>query len=283
MRNFLSYVGLLTRQKLFSLRTYMALLAIFFLINHVERDWVLISCSYEYPFSPWVFPFLFGQDIFRKMVWVMVFYFFTDVPYMQYENMFQVIRSGRKRWALAHVVSIVIQSFFVMCMMFLFSIISLKGRVEWNLEWGKLLRTLSLKAPTSIAEILTTTLNNYTPIEMVMITILLGTFIMVFHALLMYMISVWCSRAIALVVVFMELMVALIVHYLTPNIWHIMVKVLPIEWIKVAYIDETKYLGSCTLPSLSYMVAFLGIGCLICIIGIVYRVKTVEFNWNKEE
>ena len=73
-----------------------------------------------------------------------VVYMFSDVPFMQHYYMYQIVRIGRKRWAIGQIVSIIFQSLFLMFFHLSVSILWIIRHCEWKLEWGKLLHTVAL-------------------------------------------------------------------------------------------------------------------------------------------
>ena len=67
----------------------------------------------------------------------------SDVPFMQHINMYQVIRAGRRRWAVGQLVGIGIRSFFLVAVSAAAVVLPFWGRLEFSSDWGKLIYTLA--------------------------------------------------------------------------------------------------------------------------------------------
>ena len=67
--------------------------------------------SVNHPICPLIFPFLLSDIYFLILFMAAVVYYFSDAPFMKNWTMYQVIRTGRVRWALGQIETILISSF----------------------------------------------------------------------------------------------------------------------------------------------------------------------------
>ena len=162
----------------------------------------------------------------------------------------------------------------------------LKLKIEWSNEWGKLLRTAAttnaLSQYQSNVVIYSDIFSEYTPLELMVLEILVCTLICTFVGVLMFFFSLYMNKIIA-VAVGLALAIALFpVLNMHPLIRYKLAKFIPTVWAelaRIATVDHTYY----WLPSLMYMVLFLLVGLAIMTGFIMYKIRHVEFNWDNED
>lgn len=240
----------------------------------------------KHPVSWCVFPFLLTSHVFLSLFWFGIIYINSDIPFMQYHGMYQIIRTGRIKWVFGNIAGVFIRSFLAASLTAICSILPLLPSIEWTNEWGKVFRTI---ASTGAAEayrfrfrIYYEIFNVYTPLQLICITILVVSLIATFLAMLMYVVSVYMNRAMA--VAAGTLMC--IMMFLAKNV-HVSIKYkfalfIPAVWAEVAGI-ATPDLGYYWLPPLWYMFLVLLTGICICTILVLLRVKHMELDWVNED
>ena len=198
--------------------------------------------SVNHPICPFIFPFLLSDIYFLVLFMAAVVYYFSDAPFMKNWTMYQVIRTGRVRWAFGQIETILISSFtFVILAIGMTGILFLPN-VTLTEGWGKVLYTLSMTGasgdfniPFSIPyEIL----SNYTVLEGLGVTILVGGMVIAFIGLLMFCISLIGSRLLANVVamVFVIMpMIQLNIGMAVPELDYVS----PVSWMNLSEIDIT--------------------------------------------
>lgn len=239
--------------------------------------------SVNHPICPFIFPFLLSDTYFLILFMAAVVYYFFDVPFMKNWTMYQVIRTGRVRWALGQIETIFINSFtFVILAIGMTGILFLPN-ITLTEGWGKVLYTLSMTGtsgdfniPFSIPyEII----SSYTVLEGLGVTILVGGMVIAFIGLLMFCISLIGSRLLANVVA----MVFVIMPMIQLNIGMAVPKldyVSPVSWMNLSEIDIT---GTGSGLPFSYCVATLGIMSILLSMAIIWKIKTVDFQMVKED
>ena len=239
--------------------------------------------SVNHPICPFIFPFLLSDIYFLVLFMAAVVYYFSDAPFMKNWTMYQVIRTGRVRWAFGQIETILISSFTFVILAIGMTGILLLPNVTLSEGWGKVLYTLSMTGasgdfniPFSIPyEII----SRYTVLEGLGVTILVGGMVIAFIGLLMFCISLTGSRllsnVVAMVFVIMP-MVQLNIGMAVPELDYVS----PVSWINLSKIDVT---GTGSGLPLSDCAAILGIMCILLSIAIIWKIKTVDFQIVKED
>ena len=286
MRFQLHYLKQAVFSKFLNMRIYTLLVVQAFLIYLFMRPIIIFSITAGYKITPWTFPFLVSDIHFLFLFMLGIVYYFSDVPYMQYQNMYQLIRVGRQRWAIGQIGAIIIQSFIIVTFDFAISILILKNNCEFNLEWGKVLHTLALTNASSYYhfefQILYDTMIIYSPIELIGLTIIIGGVVISFLGLTMFAMSLLVHRIAAIIVAG----IMIVMPFFVDNIYPLAAKSLamfsPVEWMRVANIGVKEHYNY-ILPSLKYILMVLPIGIIILSIIIIWKIGNVEFQWNKED
>lgn len=239
--------------------------------------------SVNHPVCPFIFPFLLSDIYFLVLFMAAVVYYFSDAPFMKNWTMYQVIRTGRVRWAFGQIETILISSFTFVILAIGMTGILLLPNVTLSEGWGKVLYTLSMTGasgdfniPFSIPyEII----SRYTILEGLGVTILVGGMVIAFIGLLMFCISLIGSRLLANVVamVFVIMpMIQLNIGMAVPELDYVS----PVSWMNLSKIDITG-IGS-GLP-FSYCIVLLGIMNILLSMAIVWKIRTVDFQMVKED
>lgn len=274
----------ISRHKIFSLRTgsLMAVLLFFY--------YVLLSPLNEFTgmvdhnITPWILPCLLSNISFALVVSFCSIYFFSDVPFFQYHEMYQMIRCGRLKWAAAHLFSVVISSFFLAVMMLTASMVILLPNMKLSLEWGSVISTLSL---TNAAEYIPFAIpykliNHFTPVQAVLLSLLLLTLVIMFIGALMFAVSVLCSRIYAISAAVVVTVWAVIVYNMNYYWQQSLSYFSPISWLNIADIG-TRTREVYTLPGYGYIFAALLALVLGLSVIVITKISTMDCNWVNEE
>ncbi len=283
---FINYIRLLLAMKIRNTRTYALLVLQCFILYLYMKPVVGFSRSVQYPVSPWSFPFIISNIYFAFLFLLEVIYYFSNVPFMQYVNMYQVIRVGRKRWALGQMLVIFLQSVFLIAVNYLFSILWLGRNCEWTAQWGKALHTAALTNAASHYEFLFgisyDTMQKFTPLGLTAFTFLVGSLVICFLGLFMFLLSLVWNRMAAVAGAVILATGIYIVENVHPLLSRKVAMFVPTSWIRVGNIGVKLYDGY-VLPSMQYiLIVLLG---SIAVMGaiILWRVQKIEFEWTNED
>ncbi|MCC2180803.1 hypothetical protein [Blautia wexlerae] len=200
--------------------------------------------------------------------------------------MYQIIRTGCISWALGQLGGTFFRSFILVVFTAFCSIVSLLPQIEWSLQWGKLIHTIAMTNAAIQYNLKYVfyyqILGKYSPLQLMIITIVICTFISMFLSSLMFMISLYFNHILAVSITAALTIMLFFVVNIHPKIRYILAKFIPTVWAKVVQVNSP-VLGYYWVPSIKYMFAFLLIGNIILIILILIKVKKCEFNWENED
>jgi len=199
---------------------------------------------------------------------------FCDAPFLDEQQPFQIIRTGRTRWAIGQIMYILTASaiFFIVC--FFISVVLVIPHWEFSFEWGKVINTLTqsyVAEGVGMDAIPIEVINNYTPI---VATLLCGGATWIassFIGLLMFLCNLWIRREAGILfasffVGFAHFIEGMGISY---SAWYSIRYISPISWMDLSKIGK----ASVSSPSWSYVFA-VGIVLLIILsIGILLSVK----------
>lgn len=287
MKRRIQYIGCLLRLQLCQSRTGSFLLLQFFLMYIYVKPLVACADGLQHSSTIWFYPYLVSNVIYLFLWMLGVIFFFSDVPFMQYRNMYEVIRIGRRQWAISHIITIFVESAMIMIVNFLMSIICLRGRIEWTNEWGKLLHTIAITNAgekfNMYFDISYENMQKFTPVGLLILTLTMGTLVLAFAGLFMFAVSLMWNRTAA--VAGASIMVIMI--FVIDNVHFLIAKGIacfsPVSWMQTAKIGVIKHGTAYIQPSVSYMFMMLMIGIFVLAAGIMLKIRDIEFEWNKED
>jgi len=274
----------LSKDKLLSPRTFSLLIVVLFFFYTRLSPLREFAAMVDYNVTPWIFPFLLSNLSFQLTIAFCGAYFFSDVPYMQYKEMYQMIRCGRRKWAIAHIISILEVSVVLSLTMIVISILLLIPRLSLSFQWGEVINTL---AQTNATQSLPFAVSYklivaYTPLQATGISILLMTGIFFFLGLLMFAVSLFLSRLYAAVAVTFLTAYAVIIYNMPYYLQKKYSYISPLSWLNLANVT-TRVQGMYTLPSYQYICAAFIIFSILLSFIIVGRVRKMDCNWNAED
>lgn len=77
------------------------------------------------------------------MLFLGVVLLFCDAPFIEDEQPYIMLRSGRRIWFIGQMLYIVVASVLYLIVLYFISVLVLLPHIEWSAEWGKLLSTFS--------------------------------------------------------------------------------------------------------------------------------------------
>ena len=95
----LKYIMKTSAQKIFNVKFATFCAAFLILSWTYDQPYLQFVKEKNYPISWCIFPFYMSSFGILSIFYVGIVYIHSDVPFMQHINMYQVIRTGRERWA----------------------------------------------------------------------------------------------------------------------------------------------------------------------------------------
>lgn len=288
----LQYTMKTSVQKIFSIKFVFFCIAFLILSWTYDQPYLRFVQEKGHPISWCIFPFYMSSWGILSIFYFGIVYINSDVPFMQHVNMYQVIRTGRRRWAIGQIGSISIRSFFVVTISAVAALLPFIGNIELSGEWGKVVKTLASSRASEHFGFETgqvidfrffyEILREFTPVELMLITILICTLICTFLGVLMLFLSLFAGKIFAVA----GALVFVVALFVVENIygeWKLIVAhFVPTYWAEVA-LSATPASGRYRLPSFTYMFTFLVAAILVMSVMIYWKVKCMEFNWENED
>lgn len=102
------------------------------------------AASLGYSVSPWVFPFMpcMGSSFLPFMLGYVLL--ISDAPFRTRQQRFIIQRTGKRAWILGQLLYILAVSICFTLLMWILSWLWLLPHLEWNCDWGRVIRTASL-------------------------------------------------------------------------------------------------------------------------------------------
>lgn len=282
----LQYIWKTSLLKIFNSKVAAFALVIIVTCWSYNRPINIFMDSVDYSVTWCVFPFLMSSFPFLILFWFGIIYINSDVPFMQHVNMYQVLRTGRRRWAVGQVGGVFLRSFAVVLFTIICTILPLLPRIEVTNEWGKLLRTAAMTNAMSVYEfkyvVYYEIFEEYTPLQLMGICFLLCVLVATFIGTFMFLISLYSSKVLSVTGAMAMAILLFFVINMHPKIRQKLAFFVPTVWAEVARIASPDH-GYYWLPSTTYMFAFLLIGIGVMSLLIVHKVKYVEFDWDNDD
>lgn len=266
-----------------SMRMFSLLLLLGFVYHIFLAPLNSFAKSVQYPVCPYIFPFLLSDIYFLVLFMAAVVYYYSDAPFMKSWTMYQVVRTGRVRWAFGQIGAIVLSSFIFVLIAIGMTGVLLLPNVTLNEGWGKVLYTLSmtgapggLDIPFSIPYEM---ISHYSVGEAVGVTILISGMVITFMGLLMFCMSLIASRLWANVLAMLFVMLPMVqknIGMAVPQLVYFS----PVSWMQLS---ELKIGETGISPSMNYCLTALGIMCILFSLVIVWKIRTVDFQMVKED
>lgn len=243
-------------------------------------------CDVDYPVSWCLFPFAMCNFSFLLLFWFGIIYINSDVPFMQHINMYHVLRTGRKRWAMGQIGGILNRSFAAVLFTAVCTALPVAFHLELTNEWGKLLKTAAMTNVMSEYEwnyiIYYEIFGEFTPLQLMAITVALCTLISTFVGMLMFLICLYANRICSVAGAAAFALLLFFVLNMHPKIRQKLAFFVPAVWPNVARIATPDY-GYYWLPPIYYMFLFLLSGIAVMSAIIILRVKKIEFHWENSD
>lgn len=283
---FLRYVFRAGVQRIFQARLGVFTVIMLLACWSYNRPLRSFSAEVEYPCSVWVFPFMLAQYAFLVLFFFAVIYANADIPFMQYSNMYSLIRAGRKKWGAAQILILWFRSIVLTVISVLCSIVTLLPRVELTADWGKLIKTVAMGMMQGSYDLKYSffyeVMIRLSPLELMALTMGITAGVIFFLSLCMFLVSLYGGRTVAISGAALYVLLLFFVLNTHPKIRNSLAKLVPAAWLQIARID-TPDVGYYWLPSVPYMSGVLAAGTGILILLILVRIKHVEFDWNNED
>ncbi len=259
-----------------------ALLMLMMVLIYID-DMKKISAYLETPLPVWIFPFLYCQFHTKLIYTLPVVMLFCNAPFTDRNQIFVIMRSGRKKWLAGQILYIIAASGIYYLFLLIASVIgSVLNGGEISLEWGETLTSiqgssaLTAQLNCNFVWIPPIIITYFTPLLAVWFTFLNSWLCGVFIGLIIFLLNlVSQTKALGL---FTASAVVVLSALVTNGLRVNLVMYSPVSWNTLDMIDVG---GTTIYPSFTYCITFYIISLVIltALILILGRKKSLD---NKE-
>lgn len=225
-----------------------------------------------------VLPFLQNSFYFIKTILLGAICFFSDVPFMQQEERYAVVRMGRKKWGWRNIVVIMICGFLLSVLLFFISVVEILPIAGWYGEWGSVYRTFAAVPQAAGADFIINyaLIYNYSPLELAFHIIMIDALAFAFMGVTLYALSLYMSRNLAYAImagfVFLPSVISKFVWYDSLHYFS------PFSWMQTIY---WRVGNNAKNPDMVYI--YTGYFLLIFIGVIVAQSRVQKIEWKATE
>lgn len=228
-----------------------------------------------YRITPYVFSFIMSDRYSVLLIMLGIVLLFCDAPFIEIDQPYIILRSGKKHWLFGQIVYIAIASILYFLMIILVTILILLPNLELNMEWGKVIGTF---AQTNVASQYNITIpfefsiyNAYTPLAAVSFTILNCWLVSVFLGTCMFALNLNISRSAGAIVAALLVLWQMVVT----KTWTGFTKFSPVTWVSLSKIDTN---GNTLYPTLEYIYIVILIMIVILFAISVFSMKKRDID-----
>jgi hypothetical protein len=212
--------------------------------------------------SPYIFPFLTTYRYMKILYLFPVIMIFSDAPFIDSNQQFVMVRSGRLSWGIGQMLYIVVGSFCYTMFMLLSSIIVNIGHIQLDTSWGKgliLAATTNLTSALGIqydtVKVTGSIVRYYTPAQAMLWSFVFLWMICTILGLIIYDLNIlFKSNAVGVLVTGFMVFFTAIVDEVQQFMWFS-----PVTWSSLNNIDVAK---TTSLPSF-YFVLYMYSGAIV--------------------
>ncbi|MCM1298556.1 MAG: hypothetical protein NC203_03730 [Firmicutes bacterium] len=222
----------------------------------------------------WIFPFIYSQFHMKLIYTLLLVLLFCNAPFIDGNQTFICMRSGRIKWLLGQVLYVIVSSgiYYLFLMIVGFLSAAFAGG-EINLEWGK---TLSVVANSDAAgrfgspfiEISNTVITYFSPINATWFTFLLSWLCGSMIGLIIFLCNIltktkFLGITVSSALVILSALIENSLNYMTSSMY---LPFSPISWTTLNHVDVG---GLTQNPSFGYCISFYLIAIALLITGIL--------------
>lgn len=259
-------------------RMYVVALSIFIFswtqIKDIRASLAEQNLGMSYSFST----FLFSAFICTLFLYLSVILMFCDAPFIDRQQLFVIVRTGKRNWFLGKILYIVFAGIIFTVCVNLVCWIELFPYIGFGSSWGDMAlqivrNTGDIKGNFSLTE---RTLEMFSPGEAFALQFFIVLSTSIFLGLLIFFINLHKSRTYGSVAALAVVLISSVLQFAS-NYKNVLQYVSVVSWGNLSIYSR----GAGTIP-LSYVVTFLILGNVLLIIGILLSSKKCSIEWMEE-
>ncbi len=173
-------------------RIIMIYILLMILVYFYSKELIHFSRSMTYNIMPCIFPFLLNGRISKYLIMIGIIVLFYDAPFVDINEKYVIIRTGKKNWATGMIIYIMIAAAIYFFILTIFSIIVFSPNVFFANSWGKLMNTAALNPMKSVPLYIDyTILKTYTPLQAYLTSFFLNWCAATTIGLIMFLVNIY--------------------------------------------------------------------------------------------
>lgn len=231
--------------------------------------------QYDTKISPFLFPYFLSDDHVVLMVTLAAMLLFCDAPFIDSEQPYILLRSGRKKWVLGQFAYIATAAAIFTLVLYALTLLLLLPQLELGTAWGKVIGTL-VQTNTGTAAGVTVPFDRYiffgyTPIAATLLSLFLCFSVVFFMGALMFYVNLRVNRMVGTIACALLVLWQVVVR--KTNTFFICFS--PVSWMKLAQIDMN---GTTVYPSLAYvLIALYGMIAVLVVLSVL-RIRRTNID-----
>lgn len=150
-----------------------------------------------YSVNPWLFPHLFSNGIVSLLLTLALVLFLCDAPFLDQQQVFVLLRTGRYKWAMGQILYVVFASFVYFFIIFLLSILLMLPYSQPGADWGKVIETLSRAGSSYTFGAISfsfSVVSSYTAVTATLLSFALMWGVGIFLGLFLFLANLWLGK-----------------------------------------------------------------------------------------
>lgn len=248
-------------------RVYIVFLLVLAYVQRMISPIGTFCDHFGYKVGPWLFPFLMEEPYSVLMLMLCLILLFCDAPFIESEQPYLILRSGRTTWAMGQVLYMMFGSFLYFFVIYVLTVILIFPYIGLEDGWGKVINTFcqtgvqfqhGIVLPFSY-----TISNSLGPVQALLLDFILCWLIGFFLGLILFCVNMLVNRNIGSIC---ASFLAIFPLFIRGSDWGLHY-ISPVSWLSLSVVDLS---GTTTFPSLTYAVAVLCGGCILLVFLLVF-------------
>lgn len=230
--------------------------------------------QYDVDCTIWLMPLLLTKLNHRLWVMLLPVLLFCDAPFLDEQQQFIIVRTGKKRWAIGQILYIFAASavFYLLCTVL--CALLLFPHIEFSLEWGRVLRTLTQSHASTLVSmdvLPELVLQTYSPLEATLLCGGITWLVTSFLGLLIFFCNLWMRREAGIILAGVIVGLGHFVEQMGMGImyWRRLRYVSPVSWVNLQVIGK----NTAESPSWAYVFAVSVLLNVVLVIAILLSIR----------
>ena len=241
-------------------RVYVVLVLLVGYIHSIVSPVGVFCAQAGYTVGPWLFPFLMAEPYSALMIMLGLILLFCDAPFIEDDQPYLILRSGRKAWAVGQILYVMAGCAVYFVTTYLISVLVILPYIGFEDGWGKVINTfcqMGIAKQYGIVLAFRQQINNvFGPVQATLLDLFLCWMIGVFLGLLLLLLNLAAIRSVGGIV---TAGLSIFPLFVVRSDWW-MHYISPVSWCSLSVVDVT---GTTSFPSLPYAIGMLAGGILL--------------------